>query len=109
MIRVLASSTPTVISSTCSPLRSSRRCGTNSLRLPVWTLHRLLAQKAPTIGNLVGLAAATAEVHGPETGLNELAQLPEAVTGDYQPFWALKYILKKPLNEPGGRSGWVLS
>ena len=60
------------------------------LRLPAWTLHGLLAQKAPTIGNLVGLAAATAEAHGPQAGLDELGQLPEAVTGDYQPFWALK-------------------
>ena len=67
------------------------------LRLPVWTLHGLLAQKAPTIGNLVGLAAATAEVHGPEEGLHELAQLPEAVTGDYQPFWALKAQLLQQL------------
>lgn len=66
-------------------------------RLPVWTLHGLLAEKAPTIGNLVGLAAATAEVHGPETGLHELAQLPEAATGDYQPFWALKAQLLQQL------------
>jgi RNA polymerase sigma-70 factor (ECF subfamily) len=67
------------------------------LRLPAWTLHGLLAQKAPTIGNLVGLAAATAEVHGPEAGLHELAQLPEAMTGDYQPFWALKAQLLQQL------------
>ncbi len=60
------------------------------MRLPTWTLHGLLAQKAPTIGNLVGLAAATATVHGPEAGLHELAQLPDAMTRDYQPFWALK-------------------
>ena len=67
------------------------------LRLPVWTLHELLAQRAPTIGNLVGLAAATAEVNGPETGLRELAQLPEAATMDYQPFWALKARLLQQL------------
>ncbi len=72
-----------------SVLVHSRLTGAD-MRLPTWTLHRLLAQQAPTIGNLVGLAAATAEVHGPEAGLNELAQLPEAATGDYQPFWALK-------------------
>ena len=68
------------------------------LRLPAWTLHELLAQKAPTIGNLVGLAAATAEVHGPETGLRELAQLPETATMDYQPFWALKAQLLQQLD-----------
>jgi len=67
------------------------------LRLPAWTLHQLLAQKAPTIGNLVGLAADTAEVHGPEAGLHELAQLPEAMTRDYQPFWALKAQLLQQL------------
>ncbi len=72
-----------------SVLVQSRLTGAD-LRLPTWKLHGLLAQKAPTIGNLVGLAAATAEVHGPEAGLHELDQLPEAMTGDYQPFWALK-------------------
>lgn len=72
-----------------SVLVQSRLTGAD-LRLPAWTLHGLLAQMAPTIGNLVGLAAATAEVHGPEAGLRELAQLPEAMTNDYQPFWALK-------------------
>jgi RNA polymerase sigma-70 factor, ECF subfamily len=67
------------------------------LRLPAWTLHGLLAEMAPTIGNLVGLAAATAEAHGAEAGLYELAQLPEAMTRDYQPFWALKAQLLQQL------------
>jgi len=71
------------------------------MRLPAWTLHRLLAEKAPTIGNLVGLAAATAEVRGPEAGLRELAQLPETVTMEYQPFWALKAQLLKQLGTDG--------
>lgn len=79
-----------------SVLVQSRLTGAD-LRLPTWTLHQLLAQKAPTIGNLVGLAAATAEVHGPEIGLRELAQLPEAATMDYQPFWALKAQLLQQL------------
>jgi RNA polymerase sigma-70 factor, ECF subfamily len=79
-----------------SVLVQSRMTGAD-LRLPTWTLHGLLAQKAPTIGNLVGLAAAAAEVHGPEVGLRELAQLPEAVTRDYQPFWALKAQLLQQL------------
>ena len=79
-----------------SVLVQSRWTGAD-MRLPTWTLHGLLAQKAPTIGNLVGLAAATAEVHGPEVGLHELAELPEAVTGDYQPFWALKAQLLQQL------------
>jgi RNA polymerase sigma-70 factor, ECF subfamily len=79
-----------------SVLVQSRMTGAD-LRLPAWTLHGLLAQKAPTIGNLVGLAAATAEVHGPKAGLHELEQLPEAVKADYQPFWALKAQLLQQL------------
>ncbi|WP_426233419.1 RNA polymerase sigma factor [Pararhizobium sp. DWP3-4] len=79
-----------------SVLVQSRLTGAD-LRLPAWTLHGLLAQKAPTIGNLVGLAAATAEVNGPEAGLHELALLPEAMTGDYQPFFALKAQLLQQL------------
>jgi RNA polymerase sigma-70 factor, ECF subfamily len=68
------------------------------LRPQTWTLHGLLAEMAPTIGNLVGLAAATAEAHGAEAGLHELAQLPEAMTRDYQPFWALKAQLLQQLS-----------
>ena len=79
-----------------SVLVLSRLTGAD-MRLPTWKLHGLLVQQAPTIGNLVGLAAAAAEVHGPEAGLNELAQLPEAVTDDYQPFWALKAQLLQRL------------
>lgn len=79
-----------------SVLVQSRLTGAD-LRLPALTLHGLLAKKAPTIGNLVGLAAATAEVHGREAGLHELAQLPEAMTRDYQPFWALKAELLQQL------------
>jgi RNA polymerase sigma-70 factor (ECF subfamily) len=79
-----------------SVLVQSRWTGAD-LRLPTWKLHGLLAQKAPTIGNLVGLAAATAKVHGPEAGLHELAQLPEAMTRDYQPFWALKAQMMQQL------------
>jgi len=80
-----------------SLLVQSRLTGAD-LRLPASTLHRLLAQTAPTIGNLVGLAAATAEVSGPEAGLYELAQLPEAMIRDYQPFWALKAQLLQQLS-----------
>lgn len=80
-----------------SVLVQSRMTGAD-LRLPTWTLHALLAQQAPTIGNLVGLAAATAEVHGPDAGLRELAQLPEAMTRDYRPFWALKAQLLQKLD-----------
>lgn len=79
-----------------SVLVQSRLTGLD-LRLPAWTLHRLLVQKAPTIGNLVGLAAATAEAHGPEAGLHDLAQLPEVMIANYQPYWALKAHLMQQL------------
>lgn len=79
-----------------SVLVESRLTGVD-MRLPMWKLHGLLAQQAPTLGNLVGLAAATGELHGPEAGLNELAQLPEAVIRDYQPYWALKAQLLQQL------------
>lgn len=79
-----------------SVLVQSRVTGADR-RMPTWKLHGLLAQTAPTIGNLVGLAAATSEVHGPEEGLRELAKLPEAVTMNYQPFWALKAQLLQDL------------
>jgi RNA polymerase sigma-70 factor (ECF subfamily) len=79
-----------------SVLVHSRLTGAD-LRLPALALHGLLAQQAPTIGNLVGLAAATAEVHGPAAGLHELAQLPDAMTGNYQPFWALQAHLLQQL------------
>lgn len=79
-----------------SVLVQSRLTGAD-LCLPTWTLHGLLAQKAPTIGNLVGLAAATAEIYGAEAGLRELTQLPESMTMDYQPFWALKAQLLQQL------------
>ena len=83
-----------------SLLVQSRLTGAD-LRLPAWTLHRLLAEKAPTIGNLVGLAAAKAEVHGPAAGLDELARLPEEMTRDYQPYWALKaHLLHEIATDP---------
>lgn len=83
-----------------SVLVQSRLTGAD-LRLPAWTLHGMLAEKAPTIGNLVGLAAATAEFHGPEAGLDALVRLPEAMTVDYQPFWALKaHLLQQLATDP---------
>jgi predicted RNA polymerase sigma factor len=50
-------------------------------------LYEGLVRLQPTIGALVGRAAAIAEVRGAEAGLDLLRQLPD-VAG-YQPYWAL--------------------
>ncbi|WP_375452083.1 RNA polymerase sigma factor [uncultured Devosia sp.] len=71
-----------------SALVQSRLTG-NDMRHPIWALHALLAQQAPTVGNLVGLAAATAEVKGPQAALHELSRIAPERTADYQPYWAL--------------------
>lgn len=53
-------------------------------------LYEGLAQLAPSLGALTGRAAAFAEAFGPQRGLGLLADLPEAQTAGYQPYWALK-------------------
>ena len=50
-------------------------------------LYEGLVRMQPTIGALVGRAAALAEARGAEAGLDLLRQLPEVAT--YQPYWAL--------------------
>ena len=58
-----------------------------------WQAHRLLyeglVRMAPTIGALVGRAAAVAEARGAETGLALLEGLPPERIATYQPYWAL--------------------
>ncbi|WP_100964224.1 DUF6596 domain-containing protein [Bosea sp. FBZP-16] len=53
-------------------------------------LYEGLVRLAPTLGASTGRAAAFAEAFGPERGLAILAELPEAQTAGYQPYWALK-------------------
>jgi len=52
-------------------------------------LYEGLVQHAPTIGALVGRAAAIGEARGAETGLRLLQELPGETARTYQPFWAL--------------------
>jgi predicted RNA polymerase sigma factor len=52
-------------------------------------LYEGLVQLAPTIGALVGRAAAISEARDAEAGLHLLRELPEDTVGNYQPFWAL--------------------
>lgn len=52
-------------------------------------LYEGLVRLAPTVGALVGRAAAVAEAHGAEAGLALLDQLRQPSSANYQPFWAL--------------------
>ena len=51
---------------------------------------------APTIGALVGRAAAVAEARGAATGWELLNAIPADATRSYQPYWALAaHLLKR--------------
>jgi RNA polymerase sigma-70 factor (ECF subfamily) len=61
-------------------------------------LYEGLVRLAPTVGALVGRAAAFAEARGAAAGWSQLEAIPsEAVTG-YQPYWALAAHLLKRMN-----------
>jgi predicted RNA polymerase sigma factor len=63
----------------------------------IMLLYEGLVHLAPTIGALIGRAAAVAEARGAETGWALLQAVPaEAVVG-YQPYWALAAHLLKGL------------
>ena len=53
-------------------------------------LYEGLVQIAPTIGALVGRAAAVGEARGAEQGLMLLERLPHETVTNYQSYWALK-------------------
>jgi predicted RNA polymerase sigma factor len=52
-------------------------------------LYEGLVRQAPTIGALVGRAAAVAEARGAATGWALLEAVPNAAIQSYQPYWAL--------------------
>ncbi|MBB6733574.1 RNA polymerase subunit sigma-70 [Cohnella sp. CBP 2801] len=52
-------------------------------------LYEGLVHLAPTIGTLVGRAAAVAEARGPEAGLALLEEIPTDSVKSYQPYWAV--------------------
>jgi RNA polymerase sigma-70 factor (ECF subfamily) len=64
-------------------------------------LYEGLVRLAPTIGALVGRAAAVAEGRGAEAGLALLLDLPEASISTYQPYWALAAHLFARLGRTG--------
>jgi predicted RNA polymerase sigma factor len=56
----------------------------------VATFYEELAARTPTLGALVGRAAAVAEVHGAAAGLARLDEIEPAAVVAYQPFWAVR-------------------
>jgi RNA polymerase sigma-70 factor (ECF subfamily) len=60
-------------------------------------LYEGLIRIAPTIGALVGRAAAVAEAHGADRGLALLDAIPTEAIKSYQPYWALAAHLFKRL------------
>ncbi|WP_328591291.1 RNA polymerase sigma factor [Paenibacillus albiflavus] len=52
-------------------------------------LYEGLIRLSPTIGVLVGRAAAVAEAYGTDKGLTLLEAIPQAKIANYQPYWAL--------------------
>jgi RNA polymerase sigma-70 factor (ECF subfamily) len=60
-------------------------------------LYEGLIQLSPTLGALVGHAAAIAKATGLTQGLGRLDELPSEAVKNYQPYWALKADLLKQL------------
>ncbi len=60
-------------------------------------LYEALARLAPTIGALVGRAAAIAEARGAAVGWAQLQAIPIDAVRSYQPYWALAAHLLKRL------------
>ena len=59
-------------------------------------LYEALVRVAPTIGALVGCAAAAAEARGAETGWRTLEAIPVDAVKSYQPYWAVAaHLLKR--------------
>lgn len=75
------------------------RLSNTDLSGPIMALHTLLARQAPTVGNMVGLVAATAAAKGTREALTELALLPAELVVEYQPYWALKADLLHRLGD----------
>jgi RNA polymerase sigma-70 factor (ECF subfamily) len=65
----------------------------------VAVLYEGLVRIAPTLGALVGRAAAVAEAEGPRSGLSLLDALPEDSMKTYQPYWAVRAHLLRALGQ----------
>ena len=62
-------------------------------------LYEGLTRLSPTLGVLVGRAAAIAEAFGTEKGMALLEAIPQAKIVNYQPYWALAAHLYKKMDQ----------
>jgi predicted RNA polymerase sigma factor len=69
-------------------------------------LYEGLARVAPTVGALVGRAAAVAEACGPGVGWELLQAIPPGAVAAYQPYWALAAHLLTQMNHPDAASAF---
>ncbi len=76
---------------------ASRAPGRGASREDIALLYEGLVRLAPTMGALVSRAAAVGDASGAERGLALLAEIPEAKTMTYQPYWALRAHLLSAL------------
>jgi predicted RNA polymerase sigma factor len=60
-------------------------------------LYEGLVRIAPTLGALVGRAAAHGEARGPAEGLALLDAIPEHAVATYQPYWAVRAHFQREL------------
>lgn len=67
----------------------------------VAALYEVLALRAPSVGALVGQAAALGEGGNAARGLDVLSNLDPADVGSYQPYWAVRAHLLVKLDQPG--------
>lgn len=68
-----------------------QRAITGRTNWPVLTsLYEVLAIHAPAAGVFISRAAVRAETNGPSEGLALLEELPDAITRDHQPWWAVR-------------------
>ena len=59
-------------------------------------IYEALVRLAPTVGALVGRAAAVGEARGPEAGWQMLDAIPSETVKSYQPYWAVAaHLLKR--------------
>jgi predicted RNA polymerase sigma factor len=63
-------------------------------------LYEGLVRICPTMGALVGRAAAVAEAIGPDPGLALLDDIPADRSAGYQPYWALRAHLARRCGDP---------
>lgn len=61
-------------------------------------LYEGLVRIAPTVGALLGRAAAVGEARGADAGLALLLEIPESVVAAHQPYWAVRGHLEQRLD-----------